>query len=181
MANVKIGEQAIDFNLPSVTGGTVSLHSPALKGKRAIGVVFWCNHCPYVVAWEDRMIEIQKDYAHRGVAFVAICANDPVSYPQDSFENMAKRAQERAYPFPYLHDATQQTARSYGAQRTPEVFLFDAELKLVYHGAIDDNHSDRAAVRQRFVRDALDAVLAGGAPAVQESHPVGCTIKWVGM
>ena len=176
MAKVAIGDNAIQFHLKSTDGGMVSLDG--LRDREAVVVAFWCNHCPYVIAWEDRFIRLQRDYADKGVAFVAICANDAVSYPQDSFENMAKRAREKAYPFPYLYDETQEVASAYGAERTPEIFLFDGDLRLAYHGAIDDDHKDPAAVRRHFLRDAIDAVLAGQAPPVQETQPIGCSVKW---
>jgi len=110
-----------------------------LKGERGTAVIFSCNHCPYVKAYEDRIIELAREYQPKGIAFVLINANDPVKYPEDSFENMKKRAREKGYPFPYLWDETQEVAKAYGAERTPEVFLFDGELKLRYHGTIDDN------------------------------------------
>ena len=111
------------------------------------------------------------------MAFVGINANDPAKYAADSFENMQVLAQERGLPFPYLHDETQEVATAYGAERTPEVFLFDADLKLRYHGAPDDNY-DETQASVPYLRNALDAVLAGEAPPVAETPPVGCTIKW---
>jgi hypothetical protein len=140
-------------------------------------VAFWCNHCPYVRAWEERFNEIARDYAGRGVATLAICANDPVSHPGDSFENMALRASEQQYSFAYAHDASQAVARAYGAERTPEVFLLGADRRLAYHGAIDDS-TDPDAVTTPYLRAALDALLAGGAPDPARTPPVGCTIKW---
>jgi len=131
-----------------------------------------------VKAYEDRMIALAKEYQPKGVAFVLINANDPLKYPDDSFENMIKRAKEKNYPFPYLHDETQQIAKAYGAQRTPEIFLFDVNLKLRYHGAIDDNYEDPNKVTKRYFKDALDALLAGKEPALKDTPPVGCTIKW---
>lgn len=176
MANVKLGDAAIAFELPGVDGKTYSL--PALaEGKEATAVVFMCNHCPYVLAWLDRVIAIAKDYAGKGVAFAAINANDPAKYPADSFEGMQKLAKERGLPFPYLHDETQEVATAYGAERTPEIFLFDGDLKLRYHGAPDDNYEEPQA-SVPYLRNALDAVLAGQAPPIAETPPVGCTIKW---
>ncbi len=174
---LKIGAQAPPFELKNVDGSTVSLDS--LKdGASALAVVFSCNHCPYVLAWEDRLIQIARDYAGRGVRFALINANDPVRYPADSFPEMQSRAKMKSYPFPYLFDETQEVARAYGAERTPEVFLFDASGALVYHGAPDDNYDDASRVTRHYLREALDAVLAGGAPPVAETRPVGCTIKW---
>ncbi len=142
------------------------------------GVIFHCNHCPYAQAWEDRLIQTQREYAARGVRLVLINANDAAKYPTDDFAHMRARAQEKDYPFPYLHDETQEVARAYGATRTPEVFLFDARRVLRYHGAPDDNYEDPAAVQHHYLRDAVEALLAGETPATPETKPVGCTIKW---
>ncbi|RMF29196.1 MAG: thioredoxin family protein [Chloroflexi bacterium] len=176
MANLKPGDRAIPFTLPGVDDKEHSLADYA--DKEAVVVIFSCNHCPYVRAWEDRMIQIQADYADKGVQLIAISANDAKKYPADSFPKMKERAQEKGFNFPYLYDETQEVARAYGAERTPEVFLFDKAGVLRYHGAIDDNYEDPNAVRHHYLRDALDAVLAGQDPPVQETPPVGCTIKW---
>lgn len=173
---LRIGDTAPAFELKNIDGTLLTLDS--LKGAPALAVIFSCNHCPYVLAWEDRLIQIQNDYAARGVRFVLICANDAVKYPTDNFDAMKSHAAEKGFPFPYLHDASQEVARAYGAERTPEVFLFDADAKLAYHGAPDDNYDSAAAVRQHYLRDALDAVLAGNAPATPETQAQGCTIKW---
>lgn len=171
-----IGDKAVGFELPGVDGSTYALDD--FSGKNAVAVIFTCNHCPYVLAWEDRMIAIQREYADKGVQLVGICANDATKYPADSFENMQKHAQEKDFNFPYLHDESQAIASAYGAERTPEVFLFDGDGTLRYHGTIDDNYDDPDAVQAAYFRDALDAVLAGNAPAVTNTAPVGCTIKW---
>jgi peroxiredoxin len=176
MSKIKVGETALAFELPGVDGENYSLVQIS-AGKKATVVVFTCNHCPYVLAWMDRLIATAKDYAVQDVAFVGINANDPNKYPVDSFEGMQKFAQEYALPYPYLHDETQEVATSYGAERTPEVFLFDADQRLRYHGAPDDNY-DETQASVRYLRDALDAVLAGREPPVSETPPVGCTIKW---
>jgi peroxiredoxin len=174
---LSVGQKAPDFKLKGVDGATCSLSDFA--SKKAVAVIFSCNHCPYAQAWEQRLIDVQADYADRGVQLLLICSNDAVAYPEDSFENMAKRAGEQGYNMPYLHDPTQQTARAYGAERTPEIFLLDPAGMIRYHGAPDDNWEEVAAVKHRYFRDALDAVLAGKAPAVPETPPVGCTIKWL--
>lgn len=176
MAKVRIGDKAIPFNLPGVDNGTHSLAE--YSSKNAVVVIFSCNHCPYVRAWEDRMIQIQADYAASGVQLVAINANDADKYPEDSFQKMKERAREKHFNFPYLRDESQETARAYGAERTPEVFLFDKDGRLRYHGVIDDNYDDPAAVRTRYLRDSLDSVLAGTPPETTETKPVGCSIKW---
>jgi peroxiredoxin len=174
---LKIGASAGSFTLPGVDGKTHALDN--YKDKAAVAVVFTCNHCPYVLAWEDRLIDIQRDYADRGVQVLAICANDAAKYPADSFENMQKHAVEKGFNFPYLHDESQEVARAYDAERTPEIFLLDKDGVLRYHGKIDDNYENPAAVTETYFRDALDAVLAGETPNVPETAPVGCTIKWL--
>jgi peroxiredoxin len=176
MANLKIGDKAIPFNLIGVDDQQHALSDYA--DKAAVAVIFSCNHCPYVRAWEDRMIQIQADYADKGVQLIAINANDATKYPDDSFPKMKERAQEKGFNFPYLHDETQEIAQAYGAERTPQVFLFDQDGVLRYYGAIDDNYENPNAVKQHYLRDALDAVLAGQDPPVTETPPVGCTIKW---
>ncbi len=173
---LKYGDQAPEFTLPGVDGKTYRLAD--YKPKKAVAVIFSCNHCPYVKAYEDRMMALAREYAPKNVQFLVISSNDPVKYPEDSFANMVKRAQEKGYPFPYLYDETQQIAKAYGAQRTPEVFLFDSAMKLRYHGAIDDNVEDPAKVTKRYLKDALEAILAGREPATKETAPVGCTVKW---
>ena len=175
---VEIGSTVPEFQLKSIDGQSHALRD--LRGGQATVVLFSCNHCPYVHAWEERLIGLQRDYFTKGVRFIAINANDAQAYPDDSFEQMIARAAEKGYNFPYLRDESQQTARAYGAQRTPEVFLLDAELKLRYHGAPDDNYEDPDQVSQHYLKDALEAVLAKGTPAIQETPPVGCTIKWKG-
>jgi peroxiredoxin len=176
MANLKPGDQAISFALPGVDDQQYTLADYA--DKEAVAVIFSCNHCPYVRAWEDRMVQIQADYATKGVQLIAVSSNDARKYPDDSFPRMKERAQEKGFNFPYLYDETQEIAHAYGAERTPEVFLFDQGGALCYHGAIDDNYDDPSAVQSHFLREALDAVLAGQVPSTAQTPPVGCTIKW---
>ncbi len=176
MANVQIGDAALPFELGGVDGKTYSLYSLS-DGKKATAVVFMCNHCPYVLAWLDRLNALADEYAAHGVAFVGINSNDPVKYPSDSFEGMQRLADERALAFPYLHDDTQDVAAAYGAVRTPEVFLFDEGLRLRYHGAPDDNY-DESQARVPYLRNAIEALLAGGEAPLAETTPAGCTIKW---
>jgi len=173
---LKVGDQAIPFNLPGVDGANHALVE--YSGKTAVTVIFSCNHCPYVRAWEDRMVQIQADYATRDVQLVAINANDASKYPEDNFSKMQERAREKKFNFPYLRDESQEVARAYGAERTPEVFLFDKTRTLRYHGAIDDNYDDPSRVKMKYLRDALDAVLSGTVPPTAETKPVGCSIKW---
>ncbi len=176
MANLKIGDTAVPFSLPGVDGKNHSLTD--YSGKNTVAVIFSCNHCPYVRAWEDRMVQVQADYEAKGVQLVAINSNDASKYPDDSFPKMKERAREKHFNFPYLHDENQTIARAYGAERTPEVFLFDRAGTLRYHGAIDDNYDDPAAVKTKYLRGALDALLSGKVPPTVETRPIGCTIKW---
>jgi peroxiredoxin len=177
MANLKIGDPAPDFTLPATDGKQYHL-SEAFNNAKAVAVVFTCNHCPYAIAWEDRINAIARDYAPKGVRLFAINANNATTHPADSFENMVKHADEKHFVFPYLHDESQSVARAYGAERTPECFIFGATKTLLYHGAPDDNYDNPQAIKQHYVREALDAILAGKTPAVAETKAVGCSIKW---
>ena len=173
--SVALGTEAPQFDLPGVDGRNHSLDS--YSGAEALMLVQSCNHCPYVQAWENRLNAIARDYAERGVSVVAVNSNDAEHYPEDSFDEMKARASALGFVFDYLYDEPQGVARELGAERTPEVFLYDRDRRLVYHGAIDDSR-DETAVSQHYLRDALDAVLGGEEPAVSETPPVGCTVKW---
>ena len=175
MAALASGTAAPTFDLPGTDGRNHALQD--LADRNVAVVVFTCNHCPYAKAWEGRLIDIAKDYEARGVGFMLVGSNDPVQYPEDSFVEMTERATARNYPFPYLFDESQAIARAYGAERTPEVFVFDVGRELRYHGAVDDDQ-DEQAVTTNYLRDALDAVLAGETLAIGETPAVGCTIKW---
>ena len=172
-----IGQKAPDFNLPGVDGHAHQLNE-LVGSQRAVAVIFSCNHCPYVRAWEGRMKEIQQDYRDKGVVLVAVGSNDATKYPDDNFDAMKARAEAEGFNFLYLRDESQDVARAYGGSHTPHAFLLDAEGVLRYRGAIDDNYDDPDAVQHTYLRDALDAVLAGETPAVTETDAVGCTIKW---
>ncbi len=176
MTGLKVDDRAPGFHLPGVDGKDYSLED--FKDKKVVVVMFSCNHCPTVKAYEDRFVEFQKDYKEKGVVLIAINANDDKKYPEDSFENMKIRAREKGFNFPYLRDESQRIARAYGAERTPEVYVFDEKRLLRYHGRIDDNVYEPDQVRQRYLRDAVDAVLEGRKVSVEETEPVGCTIKW---
>ena len=173
--SVALGTEVPQFDLPGVDGQNHSLDSYA--DAEALVLVQSCNHCPYVQAWEDRLSAIATDYAGRGVRVVAVNSNDAEHYPEDSFEEMQARASARGFTFDYLYDEPQGVARELGAERTPEVFLYDRDRRLVYHGAIDDSR-DETAVTQQYLREALDALLEGREPALTETPPVGCTVKW---
>lgn len=171
MAALKLGDPPPTFALPDLAGRTVSLDD---YGAKPVAVVFSCCHCPYVVAWEDRLNAIAGDYEDRA-GLVAINSN--AGYLGDSPEDMRRRADEKGFVFPFLYDESQDAAEAYGAARTPEVFLFDVERRLVYHGAPDSDHRDPAGA-EPYLREALDATLAGTLVATAETPAVGCTIKW---
>ncbi len=176
MSNLDIGDKAIGFDLPGTDQETHSLSDYGEKA--AVAVVFTCNHCPYARAWEDRIVSIQGDYSGSGLQVLAINANDADKYLDDGFPQMQQRAEEKGFNFPYLRDESQEVAAAYGAERTPEVFLFDGDGKLAYHGAVDDNYDDPDAVQNAYLRDAVEAVLAGKEPPTSQTRPVGCSIKW---
>jgi peroxiredoxin len=172
---ISIGDVAPDFSLPDTEGGNWSASDSSAAA--ATVVVFTCNHCPYALAWQDRIADVARDYAGRGVRVLAINANDAERYPRDSLEAMRRRVADEQWPMPYLHDATQEVALAYDAKVTPDVFVLDAERRLRYRGAPDGDYGDPGQ-RAEWLRDALDAVLAGQAPARAETKPVGCSIKW---
>lgn len=165
-----------DVKMKNVDGRELSIAD--VRGEKGTLVIFSCNHCPFVVAWEERIAKLGNEFQKRGVGVIQINSNDPAKVPADSFEAMQKRAKERGFEFPYVVDADSGVARAFGATRTPEVFLFDAEGKLVYHGAIDDNHKDAKAVNAHYLRDALEALVNGREIATKTTKAVGCTIKF---
>ena len=173
---LKIGSLAPDFNLPGIDGKVYSLNS--FNDKQALIVIFSCNHCPYVQAYEGRIKQIQKDYKEREISVVAINSNEDKGYPEDSFENMKKRAEEQNFNFPYLRDDDQTVARAFDATHTPEIFLFNKERKLVFHGKIDDNWQEPDKVKNHYLKNALDELLEGKEISVPETFTIGCTIKW---
>jgi peroxiredoxin len=173
---MELKDPAPDFSLKGVDGRHYALKDFA--SAKALVVIFSCNHCPYVKAYEDRMVQIQNDYAAKGVKFAVINSNDAVNYPEDSFQAMVDRSREKKFNFPYLADEAQTVAKAYGATHTPHLFVFDAGRKLAYTGKIDDNWENPGAVKQTYLRDALDDLLAGKAPRLPQTHAIGCTIKW---
>ncbi len=171
-----LGDEAPSFmNLLGADGARYSITS--FKDKPVLTVVFSCNHCPYVKAYEDRMVSIQRDYASRGVQLVAINSNDEKSYPEDSYPEMVKRARAKGFNFPYLRDEEQVVVGEYGAVCTPHVFAFDKGRLLRYRGRIDDSR-DPSRVASHDLRNALDDLLAGREVRVPDTRPFGCSIKW---
>ncbi len=173
---LELGDNAPAFKeLLGVGGKKYSLSSFAASP--VLVVIFSCNHCPYVKAYEGRMVSIHRDYSNRGVQFVAINSNDEKLYPEDSYPEMVKRAKERGFRFPYLRDADQVAATEYGAVCTPHVFAFDRERMLRYRGRIDDSR-EPARVTTHDLRNALDDLISGNPVRVPDTKPFGCSIKW---
>jgi peroxiredoxin len=172
---LKAGAPAPGFELPGVDGRTHTLASFA--DKPVLVVVFSCNHCPYVQAFEERMVAVQRDYASKGVQLVAINSNDERDYPEDGFDHMVARAKAQGYNFPYLRDATQRVADAYGAVCTPHVLVFDRARTLRYQGRIEDGR-DPAQTTRRDLREALDDLVARREVRVPETPAFGCSVKW---
>jgi hypothetical protein len=160
----------------ALDGKSVSIADVA--GKAGTLVIFTCNHCPFARGWERRIADLGNSYLKKGVGVILINANDPAKYPEDGFAEMQARAKTLGLQVPYVVDETSNLARAFGASVTPEAFLFDKGGKLAYHGTIDDNHKDPDQVAKRYLKDALDAVVAGKPPAVAETKGIGCGIKF---
>src|SRR4051812_48596119 len=171
----ELGDTVPAFTLPDTEGADHA--APLADAPPATVLVVTCLHCPYVVAWNPRLRAVAEEYAPRGVRFLGIHANDAERYPADSLEHMRRFVREQDWPFPYLHDESQDVARALGAQVTPHVFVLDGEHRLVYRGAPDADHQDpwQGAA---WLRSALDAALAGDAVAEPETRPRGCSVKW---
>ena len=178
LSTLSLGSPAPGFDLPGTDGRQYSLD--AFRHKRVLVVIFSCNHCPYVKAYEDRIISIQKDYAGKGVQFVAINSNDDKSYPEDNFPEMVKRATEKGFNFPYLRDASQEVGEAYGGVCTPHAFAFDVGRRLRYRGRIDDS-KEESKVTVHDLRNALDDLVAGREVRVPDTKPFGCSIKWYSL
>lgn len=165
-----------DAKMKNVDGRELSIAD--VSGERGMLVIFSCNSCPWVKAWEDRIASIGNAYQKKGFGVIVINSNDPKNMAEDSFEIMQTRAKERRFAFPYVVDATSNVARAFGATRTPEVFLFDKNARLVYHGVIDDNAKEPKKVENHYLRDALEALIAGRDIPMKETKAFGCTIKF---
>jgi peroxiredoxin len=175
----KAGDKAIDFKLKNIDDKNVSLSD--YKDAKGFVVIFTCNHCPYAVAYEDRIIELDKKYKKKGFPVIAINPNDPSVFPSDSFDNMKKRANKKGFTFPYLFDETQDIAKAYGATRTPHVYLLQKEendLIVKYVGAIDDNYQDETAVEDKYVAESIELLLSGKPVDRTSTKAIGCSIKW---
>lgn len=174
--SLRIGDKALAFSLPAVDGKTYSLES--FPSKKVLVVMFTCNHCPYVQAYEDRLIALQRDLGPKGVQLVAINANETENYPEDRFEKMIDRAKAKGYNFPYLRDEDQRVAQAYGATHTPHIFVFDEKRSLRYTGRIDDNWQDPKRITSPDLRNSIEAILFGKPVPNPVTHAIGCTIKW---
>jgi glutathione peroxidase-family protein len=174
-----IGDFARDFELKNVDGKTVSLKNyPNAKG---FIVVFTCNTCPYAKHYEQRIINLDKNYKDKGFPVIAINPNDVSQQPGDSMDEMVKLASEKGYTFPYLRDDSQEITAAYGATKTPHIYLLSnqaGKYRVEYIGAIDDSPRDESGVKERYVEDAIAALLAGKKPKTTEVRAIGCTIKW---
>jgi len=173
----ELGIKAPEFSLPATDGKTYSLSD--IMGENGAVIVFICNHCPYVKAITDRLVSDAKFLASEGIGFAAICSNDAINYPADSFENMKKFAVERGFSFPYLHDESQQVAKAWGAECTPDFFGLSRDGKILYRGRMDEGRKDPppAGARQDLLEAMREISKTGKAPA-EQNPSVGCSIKW---
>lgn len=173
---LQVGWQAPDFTLPDTNGQTFRLYSQ--QPKHGTLIIFTCNHCPYAKAAWPLLIELANKYQKRGIQFVAINPNDEKAYPEDSFEVMKQRANQWGLPFPYLRDDSQEVAKTYQAQCTPDVYLLDKNKKLYYHGRINDNWKDPTKVTRNDLDEALRRLFIGDRAPVEQFPSMGCSIKW---
>ncbi|WP_298392573.1 thioredoxin family protein [Flavobacterium sp.] len=171
----KVGAKAVDFKLKSVDGKMYSMAD--YKNAKGFIVVFTCNHCPFAVKYEDRIIALAKKYKPLGYELIAINPNDPAAEPSDSFDLMKVRAKEKGFTFPYLFDEGQKVYPQYGATKTPHVFLLDKNLTVKYIGAIDDNVDDATAVKEHYLENAITALDKGQEPSPATTKAIGCSIK----
>ncbi|WP_377476935.1 MAG: thioredoxin family protein [Microcoleus anatoxicus] len=172
-----INGYAPDFELPGVDEEVHHL-ARYLEKFQAIGVVFMCNHCPYVKLYLDRLKELQADFQNEDFTLIGINANDANQYPEDSFENMKVFAANNQLNFPYIRDVAQDVAESFGASKTPEVFLLDRDGRLRYKGLIDDNADDAAAVQVAYLRSAIAQLLKDESVEPSSTEAIGCSVKW---
>ena len=173
---VPLGTAAIDFKLPGIDGVKYSLDT--FVDSKVLVIIFMCNHCPYVKAVIQRLIDLQEDTLSQGVRLVGINCNDAQKYPDDSFENMQKVATEWGMNFSYLFDESQTVAKKYDAVCTPDIYVYGKEKKLLYRGRIDDNWENVEQVTQRDLKQAIDCILAGQEVPAKQVPSMGCSIKW---
>lgn len=173
-----LGTKAPAFRLPdTVTGDLLGLYE--IKSETATVIMFICNHCPYVQHIQHELVSLAREYISKGVSFIAISSNDISAYPEDAPEKMKETAQSLGYPFPYLYDETQEAAKSFKAACTPDIYVFDKDLLLVYRGQFDDSRpGNNKPVTGRDLRRALDAILSGSPVPAEQIPSIGCSIKW---
>lgn len=176
---LSLGTTAADFDLlDTVSGKNMGLQ--ALKGKKGTVVMFICNHCPFVIHVNPEISRLAREYQPQGIAFIAISSNDVVNYPQDAPDLMQQVAREQGYSFPYLYDESQEVARAYDAACTPDFYLFDPGLELVYRGQLDDSRPGNGIpLSGTDLRNALDALLQGNEIDPHQKPSIGCNIKWI--
>ncbi|MCW0482121.1 thioredoxin family protein [Gaoshiqia sediminis] len=175
---LNIGQQAVDFNLPATDGKSYILAN--FHEFKYLVVFFTCNHCPYVTGSDELTRKIADRYREKGVGFVAINSNSENTYREDDFEHMVARMNEKKFPWIYLHDKSQDTARAYGALRTPHFFLFDENRKLVYTGRAVDNPKDVLKATEYDLERALEEITQGNPISIPVTNPIGCNVKWAG-
>jgi peroxiredoxin len=175
---IPLGTQAPDFELYDTKSHQL-LNLQQLKGNDATVIMFICNHCPFVIHVNQALVNIANKYHKKGVAFIAISSNDAKNYPQDAPDKMSAHAESNHYPFPYLYDETQEIARAYDAACTPDLYVFDAKLKLVYRGQLDDSRPGNGKpVDGKDLRHALDCILTQTVNTELQKPSIGCNIKW---
>ena len=175
----RLGSKAIPFHLPGVDGKTYSLDS--FSDKKALLVLFMCNHCPYVIAIQDRINDLVAKYGAKGFAMIGINSNDPEQYPEDSMDAMQVRAREKNFQFAYVQDLTQEVAKSYDAVCTPDPYLYEnvnGEFLLRYRGRLDDSWKEPKNVKKQDLALAIEAILSGQSVATDQNPSMGCSIKW---
>ncbi|SHE90657.1 Peroxiredoxin [Psychroflexus salarius] len=176
---IEIGFKAPDFTLQDSVSNEVFELYKDLRGEKGTVIMFICNHCPYVVHVIEELVRIANDYRVTGFSFVAISSNDILKYPQDSPQKMYEFAREHDFPFPYLYDETQLIAKAYQAMCTPDIYVFDRDLKLNYHGQIDDSRpQNNIPISGTSLRQALDFILSNKSPIKTQKPAMGCGIKW---
>ena len=177
--NVEPGTKAPDFQLPNANpnSGQPTMSLAEVMGENGAVVFFTCNHCPYVVGSEPRIESAANIAISEGLGFAGINSNDPVMYESDSWDNMVKRA-SRGMSYPYLHDPTQEVAISYGAERTPEFYLIDTDLEVVYRGRLDDSPRDPSHATTSELTDAIAQMISGDSISVPRTESIGCSVKW---
>ncbi len=173
-----LGTTAPDFNLIDTTSGCLK-QLKHLKGNKGTVIMFICNHCPFVVHVNEALVAIANTYTNKGIGFIAISSNDAIAYPQDAPDKMKAHALTEGYPFPYLYDASQEVAKAYNAACTPDLYVFNGNLKLVYRGQLDDSRPENGIpVTGKDLKHALDCLLEGKENATIQKPSIGCNIKW---